>query len=73
MPTDRNGVCADRAPEGRAAYPRVAVLVCGINNLGVTQSAGGKERWDLGIDCPPEDIAHGQPNMITRAFKAILR
>lgn len=41
-------------------HPKVAVLLCGINNFGVTQSAGGKEKWDLGIDCPPQDIANGQ-------------
>ena len=45
-------------PNGQ--HPRVAVLLCGINNFGVTQSAGGKEKWDLGINCPPEDVAHGQ-------------
>jgi lysophospholipase L1-like esterase len=53
-------------PEGR--QPRVAVLLCGINNFGVTQSAGGKEKWDLGIDCPPEDIAGGQ-RAIAQAFR----
>jgi lysophospholipase L1-like esterase len=45
-------------PMGR--HPKVAVMLCGINNFGVTESAGGKEKWDLGSDCPPEDIAHGQ-------------
>lgn len=53
-------------PYGR--HPRVAVLLCGINNFGVTQSAGGKEKWDLGIDCPPEDIAHGQ-RAIAQVFR----
>jgi len=53
-------------PDGR--HPRVAVLLCGINNFGVTQSAGGKEKWDLGIDCPPEDIAHGQ-RAIAQVFR----
>ena len=42
-------------PDGR--HPKVAVILCGINNFGVTKSAGGKEKWDLGPDCPPEDIA----------------
>ena len=41
-------------------HPKVAVLLCGINNFGVTSSAGGKERWELGKDCPPEEIAQGQ-------------
>lgn len=49
-------------------HPKVAVLLCGINNLGVTSSAGGKERWELGKDCPPEDIAHGQ-RAIAQVFR----
>ena len=53
-------------PDGR--HPRVAVLLCGINNFGVTQSAGGKEKWDLGIDCPPEDVACGQ-RAIAQVFR----
>jgi lysophospholipase L1-like esterase len=40
-------------------HPKVAVLLCGINNLGVSQSAGGKEQWHLGAHCPPADIANG--------------
>jgi lysophospholipase L1-like esterase len=44
----------------RGKHPRVAVLLCGINNLIVSQSDGGREKWDLGPGCPPEDIAHGQ-------------
>jgi lysophospholipase L1-like esterase len=39
--------------------PRVAVLLCGTNNYVVTQSDGGKVKWDLGIDTPPRDVAHG--------------
>jgi len=39
--------------------PKVAVLLCGINNLGVSQSAGGREQWHLGSHCPPADIANG--------------
>ena len=53
-------------PDGR--HPKVAVILCGINNFGVTKSAGGKETWDLGPNCPPEDIAHGQ-----RAIAQIFR
>jgi lysophospholipase L1-like esterase len=52
--------------EGR--HPKVAVLLCGINNFIVTQSAGGKESWALGADCPPEDIAHGQ-RAIAQVFR----
>lgn len=53
-------------PDGR--QPRVAVLLCGINNFIVKQSAGGKEKWELGPDCPPEDIAHGQ-RAIAQVFR----
>ena len=53
-------------PVGR--HPKVAVLLCGINNFGVTQSADGKEKWDLGSDCPPEDIANGQ-RAIAQVFR----
>lgn len=49
-------------------HPKVAVLLCGINNFGVTSSAGGKERWELGKDCPPEEIAHGQ-RAIAQVFR----
>jgi lysophospholipase L1-like esterase len=49
-------------------HPKVAVILCGINNFGVTKSAGGKETWDLGINCPPEDIAHGQ-RAIAQVFR----
>jgi lysophospholipase L1-like esterase len=49
-------------------HPKVAVLLCGINNFGVTKSAGGKETWDLGADCPVEDIAHGQ-RAIAQVFR----
>jgi beta-glucosidase len=48
--------------------PKVAVLLCGINNFGVTQSDGGKEKWDLGANCPPADIAHAQ-RAIAQAFR----
>ena len=53
-------------PDGR--HPKVAVMLCGINNFGVTTSAGGKETWDLGSDCPPEDIAQGQ-RAIAQVFR----
>ncbi len=53
-------------PEGK--HPKVAVLLCGINNFIVKQSAGGREKWDLGPDCPPEDIAHGQ-RAIAQVFR----
>jgi len=39
--------------------PKVAVLLCGTNNFVVTGSAGGQVKWDLGIDCPSEDVANG--------------
>ena len=44
------------------------MLLCGINNLGVTQSAGGKEKWDLGANCPPVDIANGK-RAIAQVFR----
>lgn len=40
-------------------HPKVAVLLCGTNNFSVTQSDGGKVHWELGPDCPPEDVAAG--------------
>lgn len=49
-------------------HPKVAVLLCGINNFGVTKSAGGKEQWDLGINCPSKDIANGQ-RAIAQVFR----
>lgn len=39
--------------------PKVAVLLCGTNNFVVKKSAGGKVQWDLGADCPPEEVAAG--------------
>jgi lysophospholipase L1-like esterase len=44
-------------PKGKE--PKVAVLLCGTNNYSVTQSDGGKVKWDLGIDTPPGDVADG--------------
>lgn len=52
--------------EGR--QPNVAVLLCGINNLIVTKSAGGEETWDLGVNCPPMDIANGR-RAIAQVFR----
>jgi lysophospholipase L1-like esterase len=42
-----------------AQQPKVAVLLCGTNNFVVTRSAGGEVEWDLGADCPPEEVAAG--------------
>lgn len=53
-------------PEGK--HPKVAIMLCGINNFGVTQSNGGKEKWDLGMNCPPEEIAEGQ-RAIAQVFR----
>jgi lysophospholipase L1-like esterase len=53
-------------PQGQ--HPKVAVLLCGTNNFAVTQSAGGQEKWDLGSDCPPQDVAHGV-RAITQEFR----
>lgn len=39
--------------------PKVAVLLCGTNNYGVTQSDGGKVKWDLGMKTPPREVADG--------------
>jgi len=48
--------------------PRVAVLLCGTNNYGVTQSDGGKVQWALGIDTPPSEVADGV-RAIAQAFR----
>jgi lysophospholipase L1-like esterase len=48
--------------------PSVAVVLCGINNFIVAKSAGGKETWALGPDCPPEEIAQGQ-RAIAQVFR----
>ncbi|MFN0074956.1 MAG: GDSL-type esterase/lipase family protein [Prosthecobacter sp.] len=53
-------------PAGR--QPKVAVVLCGINNFIVSKSDGGKETWALGINCPPEDIAEGQ-RAIAQVFR----
>lgn len=44
-------------PVGEA--PAVAVLLCGTNNYGVTQSDGGKVQWDLGMKTDPREVADG--------------
>ncbi len=49
-------------------HPKVAVVLCGINNFIVTKSDGGKEKWDFGAKCPPEDIAQGQ-RAIAQVFR----
>ncbi len=56
-------------PEGK--HPKVAVLLCGTNNFTVTQSDGGKVRWELGPECPPEDVAAGM-RAIAKAFRRAL-
>lgn len=53
-------------PKGQT--PRVAVLLCGTNNYVVKQSAGGKEKWDLGIDTPPGEVADGV-RAVAQAFR----
>lgn len=53
-------------PKGQA--PRVAVLLCGTNNYVVKQSAGGKEKWELGIDTPPAEVADGV-RAVAQAFR----
>ena len=53
-------------PDGK--HPKVAVLLCGTNNFTVTQSDGGKVRWELGMECPPEDVAAGV-RAIAQAFR----
>ena len=52
----------------RGREPRVAVLLCGTNNYTVKQSAGGKVKWDLGIETPAEDVAHGV-RAVAREFR----
>jgi beta-glucosidase len=51
--------------------PKVAVLMCGTNNFVVTQSDGGRVRWDLGPDCPPDDVAAGV-RAVAQAFRRAL-
>lgn len=48
--------------------PRVAVLLCGTNNYVVKQSHGGKEKWALGIDTPPGEVADGI-RAVAQAFR----
>lgn len=51
--------------------PKVAVLLCGTNNFVVKQSDGGRVRWDLGPDCPPQDVAAGM-RAVAQAFRRAL-
>lgn len=51
--------------------PKVAVLLCGTNNFTVNQSDGGKVSWDLGPECPPEDVAAGM-RAIAQSFRRAL-
>lgn len=65
-----------RVTHGNLAFPagkepKVAVLLCGTNNFTVNQSDGGKVRWELGADCPPEDVAAGIRS-IAQAFRRAL-
>lgn len=39
--------------------PAVAVLLCGTNNYVVNQSAGGKVKWNLGMETSPKEVADG--------------
>ena len=48
--------------------PAVAVLLCGTNNYVVKQSAGGKVKWNLGIDTSPMDVADGA-RAVAQAFR----
>lgn len=62
-----------RATHGNLAFPpgkspRVAVLLCGTNNYVVKQSDGGREKWDLGIDTPPREVADGV-RAVAQAFR----
>lgn len=65
-----------RTTHGNLAFPaghepKVAVLLCGTNNFTVNQSDGGKVRWELGPDCPPEDVAAGA-RAVAQAFRRAL-
>lgn len=53
-----------RATQGNLDFakdrtPRVAVLLCGTNNYVVGQSDGGRVKWNLGMETPPEEVADG--------------
>ncbi|MFK7788555.1 MAG: GDSL-type esterase/lipase family protein [Phycisphaeraceae bacterium] len=56
-------------PKGQA--PDVAVLLCGTNNYGVSQSAGGKVQWDLGMKTDPREVADGV-RAIAQTFRSKL-
>jgi lysophospholipase L1-like esterase len=62
-----------RATHGNLAFPkdkapRVAVLLCGINNYTVMKSDEGREKWALGIDTPPREVADGV-RAVAQAFR----
>ncbi len=70
---DITPVMLHRTTHGNLAFPagkepKVAVLLCGTNNFVVNQSDGGKVRWELGPDCPPEDVAAGM-RAIAQSFR----
>lgn len=73
---DITPVMLHRTAHGNLAFPagkepKVAVLLCGTNNFVVNQSDGGKVRWELGSDCPPEDVAAGI-RAIAQSFRRAL-
>lgn len=73
---DITPVMLHRVTHGNLAFPagkepKVAVLLCGTNNFTVNQSDGGKVRWELGPDCPPEDVAAGM-RAVAQAFRRAL-
>ncbi len=73
---DITPVMLHRVTHGNLAFPagkepKVAVLLCGTNNFTVNQSDGGKVRWELGPDCPPEEVAAGM-RAVAQAFRRAL-
>lgn len=61
---DITPVMLHRTQNGNLAFPKgeepgVAVLLCGTNNYVVTSSAGGKVKWDLGMETSPREVADG--------------
>lgn len=62
-----------RATQGNLDFakdrtPRVAVLLCGTNNYVVGQSDGGRVKWNLGMETPPEEVADGV-RAVAQAFR----
>lgn len=73
---DITPVMLHRLTHGNLAFPagkepKVAVLLCGTNNFTVNKSDGGKVLWELGPDCPPEDVAAGM-RAVAQAFRRAL-